>query len=79
MFRALLKSRTALQLENLALRHQMGVLQRSAQKRLPLNNADRLFWVGLSRVWAEWRSALVIVQPDTVTGWHRKVFQLFWA
>jgi hypothetical protein len=37
------KSRGALQLENLALRHQIGVLQRSAKKRLSLNNADRLF------------------------------------
>jgi putative transposase len=46
---ALLKSRAALQLENVALRHQMGVLQRSAKKRLPLNNSDRLFWV-----WPSW-------------------------
>ena len=36
------KSRAALQLENAALRHQIGVLQRSAKKRLPLKNADRL-------------------------------------
>ena len=53
-----MKSRAALQLENIALRHQIGILQRSAKKRLALNNVDRLFWVGLSRVWAEWRSAL---------------------
>jgi putative transposase len=51
------KSRTALQLENIALRHQIGVLQRSAKKRLVLNNIDRLFWIGLSRIWSEWRSA----------------------
>ena len=45
---SLLKSRTALQLENIALRHQIGVLQRSAKKRLELNNSDCLLWVGLS-------------------------------
>jgi putative transposase len=50
---ALVKSRAALQLENIALRHQIGVLQRSAKKRLPLNNADRLLWVALSRIWAD--------------------------
>jgi transposase InsO family protein len=74
-----LKTRAALQLENIALRHQIGVLQRSAKKRLKLNNADRLFWIGLSRVWMEWRSALVIVKPDTVIAWHRKAFRMFWT
>ena len=63
---SLLKSRTALQLENIALRHQIGVLQRSAKKRLELHNSDRLLWVGLSQLWNEWRSALVIVKPETV-------------
>jgi putative transposase len=63
----------------LALRHQIGVLQRSAKKRLALNNADRLFWIGLSRGWADWRSALRIVKPDTVIAWHRKAFRKFWT
>jgi putative transposase len=76
---SVLKSRTALQLENLALRHQIGVLQRSAKKRLSLNNSDRLLWIGLSRVWVDWRSALVIVKPETVIAWHRKAFRLFWS
>jgi putative transposase len=76
---SLLKSRAALQLENVALRHQIGVLQRSAHKRLQLHNSDRLSWVGLSRVWSEWRSALVIVKPKTVITWHRKAFRLFWT
>src|SRR3954465_7491008 len=76
---SLLTSRTALQLENIALRHQIGVLQRSAKKRLELHNSDRLFWVGLSQLWSEWRSALVIVKPDTVVAWHRKAFRLFWT
>src|SRR5690349_11498390 len=74
-----MKSRAALQLENVALRHQIGVLQRSAKKRLALNNADRLFWIGLSRAWADWRSALRIVKPDTVIAWHRKALRKFWT
>jgi transposase InsO family protein len=70
--------RAALQLEIFALRHQLGVLQRSV-KRPKLTTADRLVWVGLSRVWKDWRSALLIVKPDTVLKWHRKAFRLFWT
>jgi hypothetical protein len=70
-----LKSRAALRLESVALRHQIGVLQRAAQQRLRLNNSSRLLWIGLSRVWTEWRSLLVIVKPDTVIAWHRNAFR----
>jgi putative transposase len=73
------RSRTALQLENLALRHQIGVLQRSARKHLTLTPVDRLLWVWLSWVWSGWRSALAIVQPETVIAWHRAGFRLFWT
>jgi putative transposase len=75
---SLLKSRAALQLENVALRHQIGVFQRSAKKRLWLNRSDRLLWIWLSRVWTEWRSALVIVKPETVIAWQRQAFRIFW-
>src|SRR4051794_21804578 len=75
---AAFKSRAALQLENLALRHQLGVLRRS-MKRPKLRSADRLFWTWLCAVWSDWRSALVIVKPETVIGWHRKGFRLFWT
>jgi hypothetical protein len=50
-----------MQLEILALRHQLAVLQRRTNKRPPLRTADRLLWVLLARLWAQWRSALVIV------------------
>ena len=76
---SVLKTRAALQLENVALRHQIGVLQRSAKKRPRLHAADRLLWVWLSRVWTDWRSSLVIVKPETVIAWHRKAFCLFWT
>jgi putative transposase len=74
-----LKTRAALQLENIALRHQISVLQRSAKKRPTLHASDRLLWVWLSRVWKDWRSALIIVKPETVVAWHRKAFRLFWT
>src|SRR5215467_13827063 len=72
-------SRAALQLENLALRHQIGVLQRSSRNRPKLTLVDRLLWVWLSRIWSGWRSALAIVRPETVLAWHRKGFRLFWT
>ena len=40
---------------------------------------DRLFWASLSRIWRDWRSALVIVKPQTVVAWHRRGFRLFWS
>ena len=72
-------SRAALGLENLALRHQIGILQRSARKRPQLTSVDRLLWVWLSRLWRDWRSALAIVKPETVLAWHRAGFRLFWT
>jgi putative transposase len=73
------RSRDALELVNLALRHQIGVLQRSARKRPKLTAGDRLLWVCLSRLWRDWRSALAIVKPETVVAWHRAGFRLFWT
>jgi putative transposase len=73
------RSRAAPQLEVLALRHQLQVLERSRRHRLRLSQADRVLWVRLSRVWTEWRGALVIVKPETVIAWHRQGFRLFWT
>ena len=73
------RSRAAVQVEILALRHQICVLRRSAKKRPKLTVADRLFWAWLSGAWTDWRSALIIVKPETVIAWHRKGFRLFWT
>src|SRR3989475_4555539 len=73
------RSRASLGLENLALRHQIGVLHKSAGKRPKLTAGDRLLWICLSRLWRDWRSALAIVKPETVVGWHRAAFRLFWT
>jgi putative transposase len=75
--RALLGRSAAVSLENVALRHQLAVLQRSV-RRPRLRRRDRLFWPWLARLWPGWRSSLLIVQPATVLAWHRKGFQLYW-
>jgi len=76
---SMFRSRAVLELETLALRHQLGVLQRSARRRPKWTPADRLFWVWLSRLWRDWRSALAIVKPETVVAWHRASFRRFWS
>jgi len=77
LLRLLLQSRAALAAENLALRQQVAVLQRSV-KRPRLHRRDRIFWVWLSRLWRGWRSSLLVVQPETVIRWHREGFRLYW-
>ncbi len=74
LLRQLLQSRAALAAENLALRQQVAVLQRSV-KRPRLHRRDRIFWVWLSRLWRGWRSSLIVVQPETVLRWHREGFR----
>jgi len=73
---SIFRSGAALQLENLALRHQILVLQRSLRKRLKLTPGDRMLWVWLSRLWSDWRSALAIVKLETVIAWHSPVLDL---
>src|SRR5262245_16345402 len=75
--RALLFGSAAIALENLALRHQLAVLQRCVG-RPRLARWDRVLWVWLSRLWAGWRPSLVIVQPATVLARHRQGLQLYW-
>ena len=70
--------RAALHTEILALRQQVAVLKRK-RPRPSLRKADRVFWVILPCLWPGWRHALVIVRPETVIGWHRKGFRLFWT
>ena len=73
-----LRGRAVLQLELLALRHQLATLERTSPRPL-LRPADRLLWVILSQILPNWREVLVIVKPQTVVGWHRKGFRLFWT
>jgi transposase InsO family protein len=77
--RSLVSSRAALHLEILALRHQLQVLERTHRRRVRLTVADRVLWIWFTHLWTEWRSALVLVNPDTVVAWHRRGFHLFWT
>src|SRR5258708_26891408 len=74
--RALLGNSAAVSLENVVLRHQLAVLQRSVG-RPRLRRRDRLFWVALSQLWAGWRATLLIVSPPTVLAWPPQGFQLY--
>ena len=65
-------------LENIALRQQLTALKRSVA-RPRLRQRDRLFWIALSAIWRQWRSALMFVQPDTVVRWHREWFRWRWT
>jgi putative transposase len=73
-----IRAQQALVLENLALRHQLAVLQRTAP-RPRLRPSDRLFWVLLARLWHGWAEAVLLVKPETVIRWQRTGFRLFWT
>ena len=78
--RSSFRTKRELSLENLALRHQIGVLTRALGDRRPrFGRWDRALWVVLSRRWDAWRYALAIVQPATVIRWHREGFKRFWT
>jgi hypothetical protein len=71
------RSRTALIAENLFLRKQLAFYQEHQIRPRRLTDAARLSLVIWSRLFA-WRSALLVVKPATLIGWHRKAFRLFW-
>ena len=72
------RSRLSLQLEILALRHQLAVYQRSSG-RPRLKPADRILWAWLAKRWDGWREALVFVKPATVLAWQRRRFRDHWT
>jgi hypothetical protein len=72
------RTRTALVLESIALRHQIAVLERSGTRRPCFRFRDRLFWLLLMRWWSGWRDSLVIVQPATVLRWRRSFWSELW-
>src|ERR1017187_8680657 len=74
---AAIQSHGQLLLENLPLRHQLLVLNRTARKPKFRDTAWPL-WIGLRAVWSHWEKALVIIQPQTVIGWRRAGFRLYW-
>jgi hypothetical protein len=74
----LTRSRKELLAENAFLRHQLLVAVRKV-KRPKLRAADRIVLIGLAALFASWRNALVLVQPETLLRWHRDLFRWLWA
>lgn len=74
----MLVSRISLQMEIVALRHQIMVYQRSTT-RPKIERGDRILWSWIARRWSGWRDVLIIVQPATVITWQRKRFRDHWT
>src|SRR5258708_2184094 len=72
------RSRAVLELENLALRHQLHVLRRQRPGRPRLFAIDRLLWVWLYRLWPRCLHVMLLVKPATVVQWHRQGVRLYW-
>jgi putative transposase len=76
-FRRALRPRSAVLLENLALRQQLAFYSGAARPRL--HAGDRCFWSLLAQAWPGWRSPLLFVQPETVIRWHRTAWRRYWT
>jgi hypothetical protein len=76
--RVVLRSRSDLFFENIALRQQVEALKRS-RRRPQLDDADRAFWLAMRSTWRGWAARLMLVQPDTVVRWHRDRFRRYWS
>jgi hypothetical protein len=75
---SLFKSKSRLEAENAALRHQLTVLQRKVRGRVRFTNGDRLFFVQLYRWFLSILRAVTIVRPETILRWHRAGFRRYW-
>src|SRR5437763_1811553 len=76
-FAGLWRRRTALAAEMLFLLKQLALFREREKKAMPTTPADRFVFSNLAP-WFDWRSALLIVKPATLIGWHRNAFRLFW-
>src|SRR5260221_3178152 len=78
LFASRFKSKSRLEAENAALRHQLIVLQRRVSGRVRLTNGDRLFLVMLYRWFPSILKAITIIRPETLVRWHRAGFRRYW-
>ena len=72
------KSKSRLEAENAALRHQLIVLRRKVPGRVKLTNNDRWFLTQLHRWFPSILQVVTVVQPETLVRWHRAGFRLYW-
>ena len=78
IIRTLLKSKSNLLLENVALRQQLStyLIKKTEPKLMDL---DRAFWVALMQVFSKWMDCLIIVKPQTVIDWQKRRFKKHWT
>jgi hypothetical protein len=76
MFRFL--KRMSLELEVIALRHQLSVLQRKRKLSPLIVPADRFIWIWLYSTYPKAIQWMRLVKPETVIEWHRRGFLLYW-
>ena len=72
------KSKSWLEAENVALRHQLIVLRRQVRGRVRLSNNDRWFFVQLYRWFPSILKVITIIRPETLVRWHRMGFRRYW-
>src|SRR5450830_1302520 len=72
------KSRSRLEAENAALRHQLIVLRRKVKGRVRLTNTDRWFFIQRYRWFPSILQVLTIIRPETLVRWHRAGFRRYW-
>ena len=72
------KSKSRLEAENAALRHQLIVLRRRVHGRVRFTNNDRWFFIQLYRWFPSILKVLTIIRPETIVRWHRAGFCRYW-
>ena len=77
LFASPFKSKSRLEAENAALRHQLVILRRKVRGRVGLTNSDRLFFIQLYRWFPSVLKAITIVRPETLVRWHRGGFRRY--
>jgi hypothetical protein len=78
LFASPFKSKSRLEAENAALRHQLIILRRKVRSRVQLTNGDRLFFIQLYRWFPSTLKAITIIRPQTLVRWHRAGFRRYW-
>jgi hypothetical protein len=72
------KSKSRLEAENAALRHQLIVMRRKLRGRARLTNNDRWFFIQLYRWFPSILQVVMIIRPETLVRWHRAGFRAYW-
>src|SRR5258705_9320803 len=78
LFASPFKSKSRLEAENAALRHQLIILRRKVRGRVRLTDGDRLFFIQLYRWFPSVLKAITIIRPETLVRWHRAGFRRYW-